>query len=374
MSVVLKTSTDFEDSISFLVSSMTEEMNTGIKYQTKVFNSEAFNTTFATIESRLNKMYEKTRVLEDVIAYTKEFVEQAIYETKQECRAILDVLEENRDKLKTNAYISYEVSFGEGNGAYTDRDGSTLPHCSVNNNTLTVSGQNATVIPIKSITKQKGYTPYKENLKDFVNGSVYRTFYMMDGQVTGGLLEDLYVELNSPTTINFLEIVPSNCIVSNVRYVNEDDSIEYEDGFQSIITRSRTIKAIQFSITCAGYKLKEYYIDSSRMSTDAWEKVKELEYDAAEGITAIGDLDEILGLTAFKAAYAEYVTAMDAYLAKLAAVNAYNQANGYTTTQSSYTDYLMLPSSIGDLAINKSPVNSDPYPTVEQGIRYGSES
>lgn len=371
MTVILKTATDFEDSIAFLIDGMTEEMQTGIYYQTRDLNSDNFNKTFDLIESRLNRLYEKSRVMEDVIRYTREFVEQNIYDTTKECRSILASLEENRDKLKTNSFITYGVSLLEGSGSYTDRDGSALPHCGVNDDTLTLSGSSGTVIPIKSITRKKSPVPYKSTLDNVKEGNPYRAFYLVDGQIVGGLQEELYIELSSPAVVNFMELILSKCTVDNVRYIDEQGGIEYEDNFKSIITRDRTVKAIQFTLKSTLYRTSTYYIDKKNVKENFWDSVKEFEYNTNMGIQNVVDLDELAGINAFKKAYDAYLVAMKAYNDRRESIAKTNRANGYTDS-GAYVDAMSIPDEIKDgLKANRSPFNADPFPTVEQIIRYG---
>lgn len=367
---MLKTASDFENSIKFILSGLTDEMNTDLIYQTRTFDSESFNSTFDVIESRLNNLYEKTRVMEDVIKYIKEYLEQAIYSTAKECRSILNSIEDNRDKLKTNSYISYDVALLEGNGSYVDRDNSQLPHCSTNNNAVTLSGSIFSNIPIKITERKKGYTPYKSSLESLKEGNVYRVFYYLDGQVNGGIKEDIYIELATPSVINFIDIIPSNCQIENVRYINEAGGIEYYENFKSVITKERKVKAIQFTLSSKFYKSSTYYIDQSRMVTDFWDKVKDGEYSYAMGITNISDLDQLAGIDSFKQSYKVYVAAVEDWRKRRALVASINQQNGYNDYAPYYNMTINPSATDSSLPINRSPYNADPYPSVEQDIRY----
>jgi hypothetical protein len=368
---MINTATDFENSIQFLMSGMTDEQNNGLKYQIKTFKSDDFNSTFDVIESRLNRLYEKTRIMEDVIAYTKEYLAQNIYNTSSECHAIMNSIEDNRDKLKTNSYISYNIPMLEGVGSYLDRDNTQLSHCNVNNNTLTLSGKAQIDVPIKSIERKQGLIPYKSSLEDLLNGKVYRAFYLLDGPITNGLKEEIYIEFNSPTVINYIDIMLSCCSVSNVRYINDNGGIEYEDKFASIITRERKVKAIQLTLTSTSYKTSTYYIDQSRMASNFWSSVNNMEYNNAAGITQnISDLDVSAGIQAFKSAYQTYVAAMQSWRDRRAAVASANQSNGYSDSVP-YTDLIIAPTAITSAdRINMKPFNADPYPSAEQNIRY----
>ena len=51
---------------------------------------KSINYTLLNIESNLNILYEKARVLESVITYTREHVKQSIYSISDECKTILE--------------------------------------------------------------------------------------------------------------------------------------------------------------------------------------------------------------------------------------------------------------------------------------------
>jgi hypothetical protein len=304
------------------MSGMTDEMNVDLIYQTTTFNSDNFNSTFDVIESRLNKLYEKTRVAEDVIKYVKEYLEQSIYSATKECRSILNSIEDNRDKLKTNMYISYDVTMLEGNGPYTDRDNTQLPHCDINDNAITLSGKVFSEIPIKYLKRVKGYFPYKDSLDDLKEGKIYRAFYYLSGQVNGGLKEDIYIELTTPSVVNFIDAIPSGCQIENIRYINEVGGTEYINDFKSIITKERKVKAIQFTLSSKLYRSSTYYIDISRMATDFWDKIQDGEYKAAMGVTNLADIDQLAGIDLYKQAHKAYASAVKSWLERRTIISA----------------------------------------------------
>jgi hypothetical protein len=207
-------------------------------------------------------------------------------------------------------------------------------------------------------------------LDDLKGGRIYRVFYYLDGQVNGGLKEDIYIEFTTPSIVNFIDIIPSNCQIENVRYINEADGIEYDNDFKNIITKERKVKAIQFTLSSKLYKTSNYYIDQSRMVTDFWDKVKDGKYNVAMGITNISDLDQLAGIDSFKKAYKAYAAEVESWRQRRIAVANFNMQNVYTDSVP-YYDTVMVPSVMDKLLpINRSPFNADPYPTAEQSVRY----
>lgn len=368
---MLKTASDFDNSINFIISGMTEEQNKGLLYQLKTLNSDDFNSTFEVIESRLNHLYEKIRTMEDVIKYARTYIEQEIYNTSNECRVIMNSLEENRDSIKSSAYITYDVPMLEGTGLYLDRDSTELARCNVKNNTLTLSGKNQAILPIKSIERKRGQIPYKSNLENLINGDKYRAFYLLDGPVINGLREDIYIEFNAPTAVNFIDIETSKCAIDNILYITDTNNIEHDDKFVSIISRERKIKAIQITLSSKSYKTSKYYIDQTRMNSNFWNRVKDIEYDRAQGFKSdISDLDVLAGIDSFKAAYTNYVSELQSWKQQRASVASANSQNGYADVVP-YTDYVMAPTNLtSNTTINRSPFNADPIPSAEQNIKY----
>jgi hypothetical protein len=365
---MLKTASEFTNSIDYLISGMSDMMNSGLKYQTSILNGDNFNETFEVIEERLNSFYEKTRVLEDVIAYTKAYVEQNVYDTISECKSILSSLEENRDKLKTNSFISYDVVLAEGNGQYTDRDNSSIYHSSISNNTIVLSVRGNVNIPLKAITRVNGFTPYKSSLDNLLNNTAYRVFYLLDGQISGGLKETLHIDFTSPSVINLINIITSNCEITNVKYINENGSIDYEDNFSSVKMRDKKTTAVEFTLTSKLYKAMKYYIDETRMASNFWDMVKENEYSAAIGIgtSDIADIDQLAGLTAFRTAYNDYLKRVEDWKKTKEFIELLNKNNGYSqTATNTNVNVLMLPAEMqSSVVLNQSPFTSNPYPAV----------
>lgn len=370
----LKTAAEFNTSIDFVIQGMTDKMNEGLLYQTLILNSEDFNTTFDVLEKRLNHLYEKTRVLEDIIAYTKEYLEQTIYDTTKGCRAILDVIEDDRDAMKTSTYLTIAVPLLESNGPYTDRDGTMLPHSTINNAMVTSSGQTPISIPIKAVERRGKYMSHKSTVENIQANKSYRTYYLMDNQINGGLNEQLYIELASPTSINYLDIVTSNCTISSVQYITESGTVEFEDSnFKSLISKNRKIKAVLITLNSTLYKLISYQVDQNRVSADFWNKVKDLAYNSTIGVSSTYDFAELSGLKATKEAYALYEAQIAAWKANREIVAQYNRANGYADSVP-LVEIAIKPDAVAKIEqATRSPFNADPYPTVEKLLRYSSD-
>jgi hypothetical protein len=307
---MIKTAQDFEGAIEYISKPITDELYNEFKYQGHTMNSENYNTTMVLLEKEFNILYEKIRLVQDVIDYSKEFVEQNIYTTIKEAKATISSLEDSRDSLKKDNFITYDIPFIESSGRYTDRDSLDLSHCDVNNNVLTLSGDMQYEATIANIFVERNAVNYKENSQNLISKSPYRSFYVIDKPIKE-IIESVLIVLESPAIINFLEIIPSNCKIEAVSYMSDNDVVNYEDDFTSGAIADKKIKAISFKLVTSNYKKLSYKVDTARMATDFWTKLKDYEYNRRMGINSVFDLDKESGIQANKDDYAAYLKAIE---------------------------------------------------------------
>lgn len=330
---MINTSKHIEDAIKFLNNQDVETLNLQFKYQEDYFNSEDYNYTLKNIEYNLNTLYEKARVLQDVIAYTKEYVKQNIYEITDECKSILNDIEDNVDSLKQSNYITLNVSFLESTGSYLDRDSRTLPKNAIYDGTITLSGKEKETLKIKTVSQANNYKPYNSNITNLITNQPYRSFYMLDAPISNGLKEEISVEFEVENIINQLNIVTSNCKTSDVRYIDASGTVDYIQEHANVIQNSRNTKSIKFYTTTDAYKKLTYYVDQARLKPTFWESIMENEYNKlATGVDKLtqSQIDELAGINAFKAEYKAYTEAIEAWLQRRKAVVDTNVANGYS--------------------------------------------
>jgi len=345
---MIDTSKYIEDAISFLNNQDVEDLNYQFMYQTNYFNSEDYNYTLYNIETNLNTLYEKTRVLQDVIKYTREYIKQNIYEISDECRSILEAIEDNVDSLKQNNYININVPFLESTGSYMDRDNKKLPKNAIYDGTITLSGTEKEKLKIKAVNQKNNFKPYKENLANLIQEKEYRSFYMLDAPITNGLKEQITVEFETENIINQLNIVTSNCKISNMKYIDNTGTIDYIDEHLNIVQVPRKTKSVEFMTTTDSYKKIVYFVDQARLKANFWDSIMEHEYaktTTGAGTLTQGQIDEMAGLTAFKKEYEAYVKSVEEWIKKRQAVVDENIANGYTDSVPKI-DFIVAPSSI----------------------------
>jgi hypothetical protein len=311
---MLKTSTDFEESVKYMIEDLPLAVADGITYQDTTMNSDDYNSSMKYIEDRFNKLYEKTRILEDIISYVKEYTKNAIYDNTKEIKSLLNEIEQDRDSTKKSLYTTYDIPFTESDGSYADRNAYSLKHCAINNGMLTLATNNKSIINYDSIQKTSSLTPYRNNLQDLKKDKPYRTYYLLDAPAEGGIKEDIRVDLNTPAMINYIDAVIVNSKESNVRFVLSNGAIEYNHSFTENIGKDRNVKNATFALSSSTYTTKKYKVDTNRWTEDFWTKVGEMEYNVAMGVNdSLYDIDVISGIKNYQEQYVKYILDMKKY-------------------------------------------------------------
>ena len=190
------------DTIDFdyAISQLLQGTNTDIYLQANVLNSDYMNKSFEQIENTLNTLYEKTRYLEDSIAYTKEFLETKINYFNNEINSVLHEIENVANSSKNLAYISYNVPFVNNTAILSDRDWRPLHPLEVRDNKhLTLGYKKNDDIKFSSCKRVSNLIPYKDNLDSVKKlgkitrnkNEAYRTIYLEEQLRSDGLSETI---------------------------------------------------------------------------------------------------------------------------------------------------------------------------------------
>jgi hypothetical protein len=320
---MLKTAIDFEESIQFLNAGINADTFNNFKYQTTAMDSDDFNLTMKDIESKLNLLYEKSRILEDILTYTKTFIQQNIDSSNKECRDILNDIEHTRDEMKskTGSYMSYNIPISDSTGSYADRDRTELPHCNILDSMATLSGIINTDINIKDIKKTSSSVPYRSNIEDLKQNKAYRVYYFLDEQVSGGLEETIKVTFATPVLVNYLDIVPANCKITKITYTLSNDALESQNMKDIGIMKDRLVKVIEFDIVASLYKKETYKIDTLNMAKNYWDTTMAGSYDSVSQVAlvngnefktaSLAEMDARFGSERVFRDYTNYLTAKD---------------------------------------------------------------
>ena len=300
---MLKDSIDFD----YNLKQIEEKIDTEIKLQDKIMDSEKMNDAFSTIESNLNTLYEKTRYLEDAIEYAKTFAEIKINEYTTDINGAIKSINDISNISRNMGYIQYEIPFRENVIDIPDRNKNyKIKPCKKCETTmfdnkkydiLTLNNYVDQTYSFNSIISKCDQVPFDSNLKEFNGSNKYNVLYLEQKPINGDLVQTMTVALSEPSEINELQITPVNCIIENIRYVYVN-GIEEQAGdlITGIEPESRIVSHIKFDMRCNKYNTITYELDKEALSMNAWDFVRNAEYPNVMADTKL-DTDIILSRT-----------------------------------------------------------------------------
>ena len=273
---------DFDSNIKYLLeNNLSNSVENGIVEQDKIMSSKDFNTTFKYIEDSLNFLYEKNRVLEDVIKYSNLFLKNEMNNAISECKTLLSAIEDDRDLTKNNSYIKYSVPFTSGSTSHIDRDNSVISKTTLYDGKLI---QSSTVMNSFSAAKASVELEYKtynvsNSIDDLINDNTYRSFYMFNRHQGKAITETITLTLENPTKLNKINLNVSNCLIKEIKLVLEDNSeliIDEKTG----IFKPNFVKQILVTVTAAQYIVSQInYNEFIKTNSDFWSAIDAIKAD-----------------------------------------------------------------------------------------------
>lgn len=302
---------DFESKVENLIST-DSNIKDNMEYQKKFMNSVAINSNFTKIEGDLNTLYERIRVLEELIDYARFYVSNEIDETIKDCRDLLNEIENINDLNFSDAknFVITNVPLTNNDSAqYTDRDGSPLKTCEVYNNVITLSGTIKDNVLIDTVSIRSTEQVYESNPESLTNNESYRTFYLLDSIPNNGVTETITLSFNSPKNINSIKAKLANCKISGIIYIHEDNTEFHDTGNVKGIMPVRTLKAIRLLINSTSYTPKAVTVNATDKN-----RYELLESSWDEVFSSIKDKD-VIGLTSnYQKEFCDYLDTL--YISK----------------------------------------------------------
>lgn len=274
---MIKETIDFD----FVIDEINKDIDINIPLQKETLKSKDMNIAFDNIESTLNSLYENSRYLEDAIEYAKTFLTIKVEEYNTDLNSILKSIEDIRDINKNMAYIEYPVIFNKNTNRINDRQiGYTLEPC-ITNDVLLLGNKYEKEYDYKNCIRKNDSIPYSENLED-IKKEPYRAIYIEEKVSSGGLKENITVNLKEPSMVNMLNIKPINSDIKDITYVYMNGIEEYAGDLSSNvnISKGKLVTQIKFNIVCNRYNISTYYLDKNKLTENTWSKIKEYEYSS----------------------------------------------------------------------------------------------
>ena len=218
---------------------------------TESMSSSEFNKITEAIETRLNSIYEKMRLLEDAKDYCKNYLVRQIDEKKAAFREKLRMIENASDAYNDKAAVTIAIPFTSFNGTILDRDGTQLPLMEIDGASLEMPSGILSSAKIASVEHSSDTACYDNTYSSLLNGNPGRSLYMSWDPVPGGVSEECIVMFKESVLCNHIDIKISNCTAENIRLLTSagEVSIYTSSGFFS----EQEVNGVKFTLSCKDF-------------------------------------------------------------------------------------------------------------------------
>ena len=256
---------DFSEKIKYLLDNT---KNISLEKQNMYLNSNIINNNFKIIENELNSMYEKTRILEDIIDYMKLYINNEIENYMLDCRNLLkdiEILSDINLKEEIN-YTAINVPFIYNTLEYIDRDGTVLKNCDIYNNKIVLSQNKDITVQINSVSIVRNEALFNletinDNKDNIIYNKPYLIEYELDSIVNNGINELIRLNFNKEEIINTVRIDLINCNLKSIRYIYANNTIEEEENLNTENIENKKIIGIEFLINASNYDINKKNIN-----------------------------------------------------------------------------------------------------------------
>lgn len=249
---MIQTKTDLNSAIKFVT---TENESYPSILENKMSSSQ-FNNSMRIIETQLNELYEKIRLLEDINNYCKNYILSIIQTKELQFKEKLKIIEDITDQYRDTESISYNVPFTYNNQSIIkDRDGSIINHMYINDTTLEQSSMILDTAKISNISYESNAQCYNNNYNNILLNEAGRSFYCLNEAIYGGIVEKCTIMFDKDYNCNTICIIPSNAQIRNCKLITDKDleiDVNYIDSFNLT-----NIKGLKFELVCNNYIIKD---------------------------------------------------------------------------------------------------------------------
>ena len=315
------------DNIQHIEDTADFDFSNKIRRQGLILDSANYNTGMNFFESKMNVLYEKTRILEDISTYAKNSLRLEVINRKIKFKELLESVEATRDSVRSKGFVTKNVPMNEAH-AYSkrDRDGTVIDSLvSVNGNISLHHGESVDIIP-EAVSVKREVDVFLSNEASMLRGKEYRTFYMLEGPATNGVKEEIEVSFeDAPRYITHVISDRVNVDKYSVHIKNGSKIINIAGNPDTGFSKTEAT-SIVLTIIDESYRQVVYEYDRQRASKDFWHKVGEKENASELGEHYVFDLERESGLAQYKIDYEKYLSEYAAWSAAKAASEARNAA------------------------------------------------
>lgn len=209
-----------------------------------IMNSSEINFNGANIQTALNALYERVRVLEDVRDYTYSYVRRLVTQSKKEFEDTLKEIERNIDVLGT-ADTGVVESVAWSDDIITDRTGKIVSRL----DDLRFTGDVESSADVGAITHESSDIPYEFS----TNGGRISGVYLKEN--ADSVTDEIIISLTKPSVINCIDIDSArgmDIIISVTDEAGETIDVSPGEYFEPV-----TAVSITLTVLCNGYTVVE---------------------------------------------------------------------------------------------------------------------
>lgn len=204
-----------------------DDINNSIKFLTKenkeyptevaeTMNTQQFNSSCKKIESQLNLLYEKIRVLQDLDSFINDYTKTKIKEAAKKLKSNLKIIEDTVDLYQDTNSVAVLVPMHSDDTVIRDRDGSIVAKMQEDNETLSMDSKNISSVAISSITREANAACYNSTYDNLISGSPGISCYYTNSSDVDNIREVVTVSFTEAITANHIEIAPVNAEIEDV--------------------------------------------------------------------------------------------------------------------------------------------------------------
>ena len=242
---------DANKAIEFLQEENSNYPNT---FSNKMTPTE-FNANSTAIETHLNILYEKIRVLQDLDDFCRDYAASKIKEKKDILDKKLRTLENLSDLYRSPGSVTVTIPFDASEDIIKDRDASIVTSMKVRNGSLTMGTdimKEAAIATISRDSSSSCYNDSYQNLKKNIPGT--SVYYLKKEESDEYIAENVVVTFDQEITANSIYIEPIGADIENIRLVHSNHNETPVDSPNTFFSEQK-ITGIKFSLKSCSYDL-----------------------------------------------------------------------------------------------------------------------
>ena len=249
----------------------------------ETMKSKEFSDSCEVIELRLNILYEKIRMLEELQEAVQEYVDKEISEKQNQYKDKLKIIADLSDQFRDSTFVAQLVPFEPNGETVKDRDGSVITRMEFTDKKIEAPGVHTNKAVIDSAVLYTSSVCYDNTISD-LKKNLPGIISLVEQEAVNGAEAEIAIQFKNPIECNYLNIDVFNCDVSNVRLLTEDAEISdtSEDSYMAPLSVSG-IKAVlktKNGKTVSDYDNEEFFRnfpeDSTPMKDSSSETLKSM--------------------------------------------------------------------------------------------------